>query len=288
MSSPVDVWVGYPRSYTKGRMRAAQYVTLHYTAGSEGPTSAENGAAYDKSRTDGTSCHAFVDSAGLPCREVPDGDRSHSALWHGNEIGIHIEICGTRQTRAQWLDNTSMATLDYAAALVADICKRHGFPLKRLSVSETRAAYYAAAGSRPKGINDHATITAAYPEDGGDHTDVGPEFPWDVFMDLVREASEDGMDAEETCDANWNTDGVIKNVEGMSDFPANQFISGRTLVARGWEQSKANAATLARIEAVAKANAEALARIEAAIAAGPLPAPVEGKLSGSVTFTPDA
>ena len=52
-------WVGPPRSYTKGRARQLRYVTLHYTAGSEGPTSAENGAAYDKARTDGTSCHLF-------------------------------------------------------------------------------------------------------------------------------------------------------------------------------------------------------------------------------------
>jgi len=183
--------VGYPRSYTKGRARAPQYVTLHYTAGSEGPSSAENGAAYDKTRTDGTSCHVFTDSYGLPCRELPDGDRAHTALWHGNEIGIHIEICGTRQSRAQWLDDTSYATLRRTAALVADICKRNGFPHKRLSVDETRAAYYGASGKRPKGINDHNTITLAYPEDGGSHTDVGDEFPWDVFMDLLAEA--DGM-----------------------------------------------------------------------------------------------
>lgn len=197
MSAPVEVWVGYPRSYTAGRARAAQYVTLHYTAGSEGPSSAENGASYDKTRTDGTSCHAFVDSQGLPCREVPDGDRSHSALWHGNEIGIQIELCGTKQSRSQWLDPVSMATLQYAADLVADICQRHGFPIKRLSVSETRAAYYASSGKRPKGINDHYTVTQAYPEDGGDHTDVGSDFPWDVFLDLVKEADDVALTPQE-------------------------------------------------------------------------------------------
>ena len=37
---------------------------------------------------------------------------------------------------------------------------------------------------------------------------------------------------------------------------------------------------------LAKDNAAALARIEAAIAAGPVPAPVDGTLSGDVTFTP--
>jgi len=188
-----SIWVGYPRSYTAGRSRPAQFVTLHYTAGSEGPTSAENGAQYDKVRTDGTSTHYFTDSQGPALQEVPDGDRSHAALYHGNQIGIHIEICGTRQTRAQWLDPVSLATLTTTAALTREICIRHGFAMRRLSTAETRAAYFNAAGSRPTGINDHNAITLAFPEDGGTHTDVGPEFPWDVFMPMVLEQGADPM-----------------------------------------------------------------------------------------------
>ncbi len=180
-----SIWAGYPRSYTPGRSRPVQFVTLHYTAGSEGPTSAEAGVAYDKVRTDGTSAHYYTDSQGLALQEVPDGDRAHTALYHGNQIGIHIEICGTRQTRAQWLDPVSLATLQTTAALVRDLCLRHGLPMVRLSTAQTRAAWYAASGSRPKGINDHNACTLAFPEDGGSHTDVGPEFPWDVFMQLV-------------------------------------------------------------------------------------------------------
>ncbi|HET6482092.1 MAG TPA: N-acetylmuramoyl-L-alanine amidase, partial [Actinoplanes sp.] len=172
----VAIWVGYPRSWTAGRARPPQFVTLHYTAGSEGPTSAESGAQYDKTRTDGTSTGYFVDSLGPALQEVPDADRSHTAFFHGNEIGIHIEICGTRQTRAQWLDPVSLATLKTAAALTREICDRHEFELRRLSVAETRAAYYG-KDHRPTGINDHGTITLAFPEDGGDHDDVGADFP---------------------------------------------------------------------------------------------------------------
>lgn len=181
----VAIWVGYPRSYTAGRARAPQFVTLHYTAGSEGPSSAEAGADYDKRRTDGTSTHYFTDSLGPALQEVPDGDRAHAALYHGNEIGIHIEICGTVQTREQWLDSVSYATLVTTAALTREICANHGFALRRLSVAETRAAYYNAPGSRPTGITDHNACTLAFPEDGGSHTDVGTAFPWDVFMALV-------------------------------------------------------------------------------------------------------
>lgn len=184
-----SVWVGYPRSWTAGRRRPVQYVVLHYTAGSEGPSSAENGAAYDKIRSDGTSTHYFADSAGPALQEVPDGDRAHAALFHGNEIGIHIEICGTRQSRDQWLDPASFATLQMTAALTREICQRHGFELRRLSVDEVRAAYYA-KGGKPTGICDHWAVTQAYPEDGGDHTDVGTDFPWDVFMQMVLEGTE--------------------------------------------------------------------------------------------------
>lgn len=176
-------WVGYPKSWTKGRRRKPQVVILHYTAGSEGPTSAEGGAAYDKRRTDGTSTHYFTDSAGPALQEVPDGDRAHTARFHGNEIGINIEICGTVQTRSQWLDPVSSATLRTTAGLVAILLQRHGFAFRRLTTAELRRAYY----SDPSltGIVDHNACTEAFPEDNGTHTDVGTAFPWDVFMAMV-------------------------------------------------------------------------------------------------------
>lgn len=247
-------WAGPPRSYTVGRNRPIQYVTLHYTAGAEGPNAAEAGVAYDKKRTDGTSCHYFTDSSGAALQEVKDSDRSHSALWHGNEIGIHIEICGTKQSRAQWLDGVSKATLDTTAQLVAHLCIKHGLPTRRLSVAETRAAYYADdKAKRPKGINDHATITAAYPEDGGTHTDVGPEFPWDVFMAMVADAIEEQTmpTAKEIAAAVWNADQVpappppVNNPDWDTNktWQADNALSEAVIVARK------NAAALATLEA---------------------------------------
>lgn len=184
-------WAGYPKSYTPGRNRPVQFVTLHYTAGSEGPTSAEAGVQYDKVRTDGTSAHIYTDSSGPGLQEVPYGDRAHTARKHGNEIGVHIEICGTVQTRAQWLDAVSLPTLQTTAGIVSSICDELGLAKRRLTTAETRAAYYNPTGQRPTGINDHNACTLAFPEDGGTHTDVGPEFPWDVFMDMVLAGGED-------------------------------------------------------------------------------------------------
>lgn len=182
----IGTWVGFPRWYARGRNRAVQYVVVHYTAGSEGPTSAENGAAYDKTRPSSVSTHAFADSNSVAV-EVPDADRAYHARDHGNEVGLGLELCGTAQTRAQWLDPISLATLRNGAKWTAEKCLTHGLPVRRLSVAETREAYYGAAGARPRGIVGHIDCTRAYPEDEGDHTDPGPDFPWDVFLAMVRE-----------------------------------------------------------------------------------------------------
>lgn len=206
-------WVGYPRSYTPGRNRPIQYVVIHTTEGGEGLNAAENGAAYDKIRTDGTSTHLFVDPNSA-LQEVPFSDRAHAARFHGNEIGIQIELCGyAGQSWAQWHDGASTAELHLAAKEVAAICRTYAIPVKHLTVAEVRAAYYNnAAGQRPKGICSHYDVTRAYPEDGGTHTDPGPSYPWDEFLAMVRAElnEEDDMDPQALHDILWQLDGIAK------------------------------------------------------------------------------
>lgn len=170
---PQFAWMP-PASWETGRPSGDPlWVVLHYTAGSEGPTSAEDGAAYDARRTDGTSTHFFVDqNSVVQC--VRTADRAHAAFYNGNERGIHIEMCGTAQTRGQWLDAASRPTIRNAAMVAALCLRKYAMPPTRLSV-----AGVAALG--PKGYCDHAAITAAFPADHGDHTDVGTGFPWDAF-----------------------------------------------------------------------------------------------------------
>lgn len=205
-------WVGYPRSYTPGRNRPVQYVVIHTTEGGEALNAAENGAAYDKVRTDGTSTHLFVDPDSA-LQEVPFTDRAHAARFHGNEIGVQIELCGyAGQTWAQWHDGASTAELKLAAKEVAAICRQFAIPVRHLTVAEVRAAYYNAPNSRPKGICSHYDVTRAYPEDGGTHTDPGPNYPWDEFLALIRAelSEEDDMDAQALHDILWQLDGIAK------------------------------------------------------------------------------
>lgn len=175
-----------PRAWGRGRDgKAVRYIVIHYTAGSERATSAEDGARYNQTRTDGTSAHYFVDRNSI-IQGVRTRDRANCARHRGNRLGIQYELCGTAQTRAQWLDAASLATLKLAAKQAARDCRKYGIPVRRLSVAETRRAWTDFPNG-PRGFVGHVDCTYAYPEDGGDHTDPGAHFPWDIFLGFVRD-----------------------------------------------------------------------------------------------------
>lgn len=181
---PDLTWVP-PRSFGSGRDgKAVRFVVVHYTAGAERNTSAEDGASYDQRRTDGTSTHYFVDSNSV-VQCVRTSDRANAARHRGNRLGIQYELCGTAQTRAQWLDAASLPTLKLAAKQIARDCRKYGIPVRRLSATETRRCWTEFPAG-PKGIVGHVDCTNAFPEDGGDHTDPGPAFPWDLFLPMIQ------------------------------------------------------------------------------------------------------
>ncbi len=208
-----------PKSYSTGRPGGpGRYITLHYTAGHEGPNDAENGAAYDQRRTDGTSTHFFVDSNSI-VQCVDTANRSHTALYHGNLWGFHVEICGTRQTRAQWLDEVSRATIRKTAEVCLWLMHTHGIPLTRLATSAVRSP-------SAKGFVDHNDWTVGWPEDGGSHTDVGPEFPWDVLFADIRDL-EDGMTPEEVWQHQWDSPSLGVPMQSAIQWVKDLVVQGR-------------------------------------------------------------
>lgn len=170
---PDLTWIP-PRSYTAGRggwANVPRVIVIHYTAGSARPTSAEDGAAYDQRRTDQVSAHYYVDqNSVVQC--VRTTDMAHTAYPIGNHIGIHYELCDTEQTREQWLDPTSDATITMAAKQIARDAAKYAIPIRHLRVDQLRAGAY--------GLCGHGDITEAFHQ--GDHEDPGPEFPWDILL----------------------------------------------------------------------------------------------------------
>jgi N-acetyl-anhydromuramyl-L-alanine amidase AmpD len=167
-----------PKSWTNANRTSVQLVVIHDTEGSEVASSAEDGAAYDQRRDDGTSTHFFHDqNSTVQC--VRTEDQAHAARAQGNRRGIQHELCGrASQGAAGWADPASEGTLRQAAKQVARDCKKWGIPARKLTPTQVAGGV--------KGICGHADITKAFPQDNGTHTDPGPTFPWTKFMSMVQ------------------------------------------------------------------------------------------------------
>lgn len=198
-------WVE-PRSWTNANRTSVQLIVIHTTEGHEAASSAEDGAAYDARRTDGTSTHYFHDQdSTVQC--VRTNDVAHTARRQGNLRGIQHELCGRAgQSAAQWDDAASRGTLRQAARQAARDAKKWGIPVRHLTVQQVRDGL--------KGFCGHWDVTRAFPQDDGSHTDPGPNFPWSDFLNMVREElapkplEEDMPTAQEIATAVWTTPGI--------------------------------------------------------------------------------
>lgn len=169
----------HPDRYGATKSGSNRLFVLHTSEGAEGLTSAENLAAYmtrpgdrttDSGRVYGSSYQYVLDTDRvIPC--VPEGVVSYSASG-ANHDGIHICFPGKAgQTREQWLDTISRAMIHQCAELLVERSGPTGIPLVRRSVADVLATM--------RGVCDHHVISLAYRR--STHTDVGPNFPWDVL-----------------------------------------------------------------------------------------------------------
>lgn len=113
--------------------------------------------------------------------------------WHAppntGSIGIEITADGgnnglfTRRpgkdgySREDWLAADVWPAVDRAASRVAEICHRRGFPITRLDTPQLLAG--------DRGTSGHGDVSAAWPQED-DHSDPGPNFPWDKFLAAVH------------------------------------------------------------------------------------------------------
>lgn len=145
------------------------------------PLSARGVAKYFAGEDSGGSTQLVVSD--LDCyRTLPDW----LVPWGApplNETGVHVEICGRAEwSKARWLLHAlAIRRAAYKSALR---CHKYDVPL----VLIRDPAVLREKGTHPKkgggGVTDHATVARAFHE--SDHTDPGPNFPWGLYMALLR------------------------------------------------------------------------------------------------------
>ena len=170
----------HPLNYSSRVRGSMRLIVLHCTDGCEGTTKDDDAAAMfaDPNLSPRRSAHYVVDADSITCC-VPDAQTAWHCGHTGNAFGIGVEICGrASQTREEWLDATSLATLNLTARLVADLCDRHHVP----------ATLVDAAGLQKglTGITTHAYVSEAWHETT--HTDPGKAFPLAALVIAVRKA----------------------------------------------------------------------------------------------------
>lgn len=96
-----------------------------------------------------------------------------------NSDGYQVEHAGYASQGAEaWDDDYSQKMLRLSAGVVAKVAAFYQVPLKKLSVEELKA------GAR--GFVGHVDVSNAYHK--STHVDPGGDFPWDRYLELVREA----------------------------------------------------------------------------------------------------
>jgi N-acetylmuramoyl-L-alanine amidase-like protein len=134
------------------------------------------------------SYHAIGDDDSIAehCPEV-------AASWSmrsGNLRSLNFCLTGwARWSRAEWLEHSPM--LMQAAGWVRQKCHKYGIPMTKINGRDIRAGQW--------GICGHKDWTESDLDDS-DHTDPGPNFPWDYFIALVRGEDDDMATAKEVWD----------------------------------------------------------------------------------------
>lgn len=223
-----------PASWSSGRPEGPpRWIVIHTTEGSEGPASAEDGAAYDQRRKDGTSAHFYVDSNSV-VQGVRTTNRAHTAAYHGNLWGIHIEVCGKAgQTKGQWNDQVSRATIEQLAKLCRTLLAKYPFPLVNLTPSQVK-------GGKLRGFCEHNDISQAWGET--DHWDPGSNFPWSRLFTLIK--GEDDVSFSEKLSETGST----KQRFGPGDKTAEEYLKLAAIYA--YDGAKGAGAAIAAVSAL--------------------------------------
>lgn len=174
-----EFWIQTKNSSDRGGTVVDAFF-IHTQEGGGGNSAAEDLGNYCRS-TEGTanpvSYHYYISQAsdgGVTVVDGVDTDRYSYSVLSANRRSINLCFAGSRAswTRDQWLKQAK--AIDVAAYLAVQDCKKYGIPTTVIAPPYT---------GRIPGISDHRYVTQILKD--GTHTDVGDQFPWDVFADAV-------------------------------------------------------------------------------------------------------
>jgi N-acetyl-anhydromuramyl-L-alanine amidase AmpD len=158
--------------------RTVRLIVVHDMEAPETTHTAEDIARYFRDMPDNrpVSAHLCIDADSI-VQCVHDRDVAYAAPG-ANHDGIHLELAGYgRQTRQQWLDTYGQSLLGLAGNAAAQYCLKYGAPVQHLTDAQLKQGL--------RGIVGHDQVSRVYHK--SDHTDPGPNFPWDVFMSRVSQ-----------------------------------------------------------------------------------------------------
>jgi N-acetyl-anhydromuramyl-L-alanine amidase AmpD len=167
----------YPMWSPNSSGRGGTKVDLFLLHTQEGPGNADSLAQYLQGHE--VSYHYTVsedyNDHGVTVVDVVDTDDASWSVLSANPRSINLCFAGSRAawSRAEWLQQSR--AIDVAAYIAVQDCKKYGIAIKVLAPPYN---------SNPPGISDHKYVTQWLKD--GTHTDVGPNFPWDVFTAAVN------------------------------------------------------------------------------------------------------
>lgn len=163
------------RWFYKGRTSPVGLIVLHDMEAPETDKTAENVARNFSTTDRKASAHDCIDNNSIVhCVKYED---TAWAAPGANSNGIHLEHAGyAAQRREDWLDGYSLAELKLSAQLTAALCGKFNIPEEFVDVAGLKAGR--------RGITTHNCVSLAFKK--STHTDPGPGFPMDLYVEMVR------------------------------------------------------------------------------------------------------
>jgi len=214
----------------------------------EGNGNADSLARWLSSPTNEVSYHYTIsedyNDHGVTVCDVVDTDRCSWSALSANRRSINLCFAGSRASwsREEWLRQSR--AIDVAAYLVAQDCMKYNIAPNVIPGPNYNAD--------PPGISDHRYCTN-YLKDGNTHTDVGDNFPWDVFEAALHKYAKPAAVRPAPGFQYPPTEEMIKQIwEQLFGFKA-----------RGWEDLFGKTANGSRGKFTVEAIADLYRRIDA-------------------------